>query len=70
MAMTVLRRVPPKTLEELKTTAEAFSELIDQEENVKFISHLRQRARVGRKLLGASFEGQLNKQCKSHSNEK
>ena len=51
--MSELRRVPPKTSEELKNTVEAFSELIDQEEIARFITHLGQRAQVSRKLLGA-----------------
>ena len=67
--MAELRRVPPKTSEELKNTVEAFSESIDQEEIARFIAHLRQRAQVSRKLLRAQFGGQLNKLCKLHYNE-
>jgi hypothetical protein len=65
VAMAELRRVPPTTLEELKTTVDAFSESVDREEVFRSVSHLRERAQVCRNLGGAAFEAKLNKLRKS-----
>ena len=63
--MAELRRVPPTTLEELKTTVNAFSESVDRDEVFRSVSHLRERAQVCRNLGGAAFEAKLNKLRKS-----
>ena len=59
--MQEVRRSKPSTLAELKRTVESFAESLDQEEVVKSVRHIRQRARACKHVDGATFEGGLKR---------
>lgn len=61
VAMADLRKTPPASLRDLKTTVEALADSMEEEEVSRAVQHLRCRAKACAHLSGAPFEAQLAK---------
>ena len=61
VAMRELTRVPPSSIEELKSTVEGFAESLDPEEVYKAVENVRKRAQVCVSQNGGQFQHRLHK---------
>ena len=59
--MRELTKVPPSSIEELKSTVEGFAESLDPEEVYKAVENVRKRAQVYVSQNGGQFQHRLHK---------